>query len=246
MGAARTRRDLLKDVGVAAGALAVLGCRTDGGQAIAAGAPELPVNGGVAPYVLPPLPYAYDALAPYIDARTLRLHHDAHHAGYVKGLNAAIDKMAAAERSDDVSMVKYWAGDIAFNGAGDMLHTLYWANMTPGGGGAPNGPVAEMIKASFQSPGAFAKVFAAVSISVPGSGWGVLAYEPLGRRLLVTGVQKHENVDIPGAVPLLVLDVWEHAYYLQYQNRRGEYVKAFMEHLVDWKTVNRRLEAVVR
>jgi len=232
-----TRRDMLKHVGLAAGTLAVLGHENAAGEMGEAVETTDPIK----PYTLGPLPYGYGALAPHIDQRTLRLHHDKHHAGYVKGLNAALDKIAAAARTSDTASVKYWARDAAFHGSGHVLHTLYWANMAPGGGGRPGGRVEKMIARQYGCYDAFASIFAATTRSVPGSGWGVLSLEPAGGRLVVTGVEKHENVDIIGAVPLLVCDVWEHAYYLKYQNRRGDYVDAFMEHLVNWDAVNRRL-----
>jgi len=237
-----TRRGLLRDAGIAAGALAVLGCRQRADENMV---PGVAADGTAASgrYSLPPLPYSRDALEPYIDAQTVELHHDTHHAGYVRGLNAALGKLNAARAEGDVSMARYWARDVAFNGSGHILHSLYWANMAPGGGGEPSGAVAEMIEAQFGSFEAFSKVFSAVSGAVDGSGWGVLAYEPVGRALVVTGVEKHENVDVIGSTPLLVLDVWEHAYYLKYQNRRSEYVAAFMKHLTHWETVNRRLAA---
>jgi len=246
MGAHVTRRALLKDVGIAGGALAVLGC----GPAAMRPGPAVAAAGGVgvagtSAYTLPPLPYGYAALAPHIDERTLRLHHDKHHAGYVKGLNAALGKLQAAAAAGDYTKVKYFTRDAAFHGSGHVLHSLYWANMAPGGGGRPAGETAGMIDRDFGSHDGFAKTFAAVTGAVAGSGWGVLAYEPVGRRLVVTGVEKHENIDIVGSVPLLVCDVWEHAYYLHYQNRRGDYIKAFLAHLADWNAVAKRL-AVAR
>jgi len=198
-----TRRGLLRDAGVAAGALALLGGQVHAEQRAPMAGPKPAKAAAQGPYRLPPLPYAYDALAPYIDARTLRLHHDKHHAGYVKGLNAALGKLAAARAAGDVSMAKYWAGDVAFNASGDVLHSLYWENMSPQGGGAPAGPIGEMIRAQYGSVGAFTDEFVAVSVSVPGSGWGVLAYEPMGPSLLISGVQKHENVDVSGSRPVL-------------------------------------------
>jgi len=114
--------------------------------------------------------------------------------------------------------------------------------MKAGGGGQPTGALGRMVARSFGSFDALAREFVAVTTSVRGSGWGVLAYEPTGRRLVVFGVEKHENVAVSGAVPVLVCDVWEHAYYLKYQNRRGAYVDAFMKHLVDWPAVDRRVQ----
>jgi superoxide dismutase, Fe-Mn family len=243
-----TRRDMLRDVGIAAGALAVLGSggMSGGGSAGAAetmpAAPAIPgAFAAPRPYTLPDLPYAYNALEPYIDEETLKLHHDKHHAAYVKGLNDALDKMAAAYKAGDFAMVKYWAKDVAFNGSGNVLHSLYWANMKPGGGGQPTDRIGRAIQAAFGSFTAFTGAFNSVCETVAGSGWGVLAWDPLGGRLVLLGLEKHENADMAGTMPLLVCDVWEHAYYLKYQNRRGEYVAAFTKQLVNWDAVDKRL-----
>lgn len=240
MNEAITRRDMLKTVGAAAGGIAALSA------AIEAAEPQAPsaVEAGPAEYTLPPLPYGYDALEPIIDAQTLKLHHDMHHAGYVRGLNAAMGKLAEAAKAGETAMVKYWMADAAFNGAGHVLHSLYWTNLAPGGGKL-DGPVARMAARDFGSTEAFLAQFTAITGSVPGSGWGLLSYEPVGRRLIITGVQKHEDVYVAGAAPLLVVDVWEHAYYLKYQNRRGEYVDAVVKNLIDWSAVNKRLEAAM-
>lgn len=200
---------------------------------------------GMHTYKLPPLPYAYNALEPHIDEETLRLHHDKHHAGYVNGLNAALKKLSEAAASGDPAMAKYWARDAAFNGSGHLLHAHYWENMKPGGGGQPTGSLAKMIDMSFGGFSGFASSFKAIGGGVPGSGWGVLVFEPMGKRLVIVDVEKHENVQIIGAAPLLVMDVWEHAYYLRYQNRRGDYIDAFLSHLVNWDAVQQRLDAVM-
>jgi superoxide dismutase, Fe-Mn family len=248
-----TRRDMLRDVGIAAGALALLGSNlTGGGSAGAAesmpaatpmpGVPGVPGTYATPkPYTLLPLPYAYKALEPYIDEETMKLHHDKHHAAYVKGLNDALDKMTVAYKAGDFAMVKYWAKDVAFNGAGNVLHTLYWTNMKSGGGGQPVGKAARAIVSTFGSMDAFTGAFIAVCETVAGSGWGVLAWDPLGAGLVLLGLEKHENATMAGVIPLLVCDVWEHAYYLKYQNRRGEYVAAFMKNLIDWDAVDKRL-----
>jgi Fe-Mn family superoxide dismutase len=243
MGHGITRRNFLRDAGVFAGSAALLGLTDPApGQSGGQGRSTL---GATGPYELPPLPYGYAALAPAIDEQTLRLHHDTHHAGYVRGLNAALDKLADARRSGDTSMVRYWVSDAAFHGSGHVLHTLYWRSMRPGGGGEPGGTLGRMIRRDFGSLENFRNEFAAASSSVQGSGWGVLSYEPIGSRLVCAGVTVHENQDIIGSIPLLACDVWEHAYYLNYQNRRGEYVSAFVDRLIDWEAANQRLEAAM-
>ncbi|NLF29824.1 MAG: superoxide dismutase [Planctomycetes bacterium] len=200
----------------------------------------------VSPYTLPPLPYAYDALEPYLGARTLELHHDTHHAGYVRGANEAVSNLVEARRTGSTSMAGEYAAKLAFHASGHVLHTLYWENMAPDGGGAPQGRVGGMIRRQFGSYDAFVKQFKAIGTSVEGSGWGVLAYEPRGGLLVIAPVKNHENVVVMGMEPLLVVDVWEHAYYLDYQSDRGKYFDVWMEHLVSWPAVDQRLAAVVR
>jgi superoxide dismutase, Fe-Mn family len=239
-----TRRDMLKNVGMAAGTLAVLG-----DQVLAQGsrgAPPPDIQQATTPsgqYVLPPLPYAYDALAPHISEQTLRIHHDRHHAKYVQELNAASAKMTEAARAGHRELMDHLATLAAFNGSGDMLHTLYWQNMTPNAPGKAEGDVAGQIEREFGSYDAFAAGFAALAGQVRGSGWAILAWEPVGKRLILSGLEQHQNDIFVGSRPLMVCDVWEHAYYLDYQNERGKYVEAFLAHLVNWDAVNRRLRA---
>jgi Fe-Mn family superoxide dismutase len=190
---------------------------------------------------LPPLPYAYDALEPYIDEQTMLLHHDIHHAGYVKGLNNAEAKLAEARAAGDFALVKHWSREAAFHGSGHLLHTVFWPNMIAASEAkpAPDGALAEAIDRSFGSFEAFKAQFVAASIAVEGSGWGILAYRPADDSLVILTAEKHQNLTQWGVVPLLVLDVWEHAYYLKYQNRRGEYVKNFFN-IVNWDDVAAR------
>ncbi len=199
----------------------------------------------MAGYELPPLPYAKDALEPYYDALTVELHHDKHHAAYVAGLNAALDKLAAARSAGDFPLVKHLSREVAFHGGGHLLHSILWANMTPGGGGAPDGRLAAAIAASFGGFALFDKQLRAATNAVEGSGWGVLACAA-GGELAILQVEKHQNQLLPGWTPILVIDVWEHAYYLKYQNRRAEWVDAFMGHLVNWRDVEGRFQALVR
>jgi len=192
---------------------------------------------------LPPLPYAYNALEPYLDEQTLRLHHDMHHAAYVKGLNAAEEKVAALLQSGDFSAVKAVCADLAFHGSGHILHSIFWTNMKPNGGGAPSGALANAINAAFGSFDAFKGLFLAAANAVAGSGWAILTYRKEDDALVVLQAEKHENLTQWGVTPLLVLDVWEHAYYLKYQNKRPDWTKAFVEHLVNWDDVAARLAA---
>ncbi len=186
---------------------------------------------------LPPLPYEYNALEPYLSEETLHLHHDKHHAAYVTGLNAAEEKVQAALKSGDFAAANSLAKDLAFHGSGHLLHSMFWKDMKPGGGGAPSGELAEAINKSFGSFDAFKGLFLATSNAIQGSGWGVLAYRYKDDALVVLGAENHEDRTQWGAKPLLVLDVWEHAYYLQYQNKRPDWTKAFMDNLVNWDSV---------
>jgi Fe-Mn family superoxide dismutase len=195
-------------------------------------------------YELPPLPYAYGALAPAIEERILKIHHTKHHAGYVRGLNATLEKLEKARASGDFSDIKALSRDLAFHGSGHILHTLYWQSMKPGGEGEPEGILREALRRDFGTFGAFKAQFLAASKQVEGSGWGILAYEPAGERLIILQVEKHQNLTIWGVVPLLVCDVWEHAYYVQYQNRRGDYVDNFFK-LIDWPQAASRYAAAI-
>jgi len=195
---------------------------------------------------LPPLPYAADALEPHYDARTVELHHGKHHLAYVNGLNAALDKLAAARGAGDFALVKHLEREVAFHGGGHVLHSIFWTNLAPNGGGQPGGAVADALAREFGSFAAFDAQMRAATNAVEGSGWGVLALDPGTGRLTVLQVEKHQNLLLPGWVPLLVVDVWEHAYYLKYQNRRAEWVDAVMQHLVCWPDVERRYHAALR
>jgi len=189
---------------------------------------------------LPPLPYEYDALEPHYDEATLRLHHDKHHKGYVDGLNAAEEQVRKMLEAGDFAGAKAAAKALAFHGSGHILHSVFWTNMKPGGGGEPAGELAAAIEGQFGSFEGFTKLFLATTNAVEGSGWGILAYRKADSALVVLQAEKHENLTQWGVVPILVLDVWEHAYYLKYQNKRPEWTQAFMDHLVNWDDVARR------
>lgn len=191
-------------------------------------------------YTLPELPYAYDALEPYYDEATVRLHHDLHHKGYVDGLNNAVAKLAEARVAADFALVKHWERELAFHGAGHILHSLFWQNMSPAGGGLPPGTLAQQIEQDFGSFAAFKKHFSAATVAVEGSGWGLLVWNPHAAKLDVMTAEKHQDLAIWGVTPLLVCDVWEHAYYLKYQNRRAAWVEAWWN-LVNWQDVEARL-----
>jgi len=195
--------------------------------------------GSIEPELLP-LPYAYDALQPFLSAETLRLHHDIHHAGYVKGLKAAEDKVKAAQASGDFSAIGALCNELAFHYSGHLLHSIYWVSVSPNGGGQPEGELADWVRDDFGSFDTFKAQFLAATNAVQGSGWGILAWQPLGQQLVVLQAEKHQNLAQWGVTPILVLDVWEHAYYVDYRNKRSDYTAAFFG-VVDWPGVLNRL-----
>ncbi len=194
-------------------------------------------------HTLPELPYAYDALEPHYDEQTVRLHHDVHHAGYVGGLNTAEGKLAAARAAGDFAAAKHLSRELAFHGAGHALHSTFWTNMTPNGGGAPSGGIAAQIEADFGDFAAFKGQFLAVTNSVEGSGWGLLVWNRDWNKLEILAAEKHQNQAQTNTVVLIALDVWEHAYYLKYQNKRAAWTAAFFDHLVNWADVSARFAA---
>lgn len=194
--------------------------------------------GAVSAYKLMPLPYPYDALEPYIDARTVELHHDKHHNAYVAGLNKAEEELAKARAKGDFSMVDYWEKKAAFHGAGNFLHNVYWNCMAPKAGGQPKGELMKKIAEDFGSFDMFKNQFSGVGKAVEGSGWALLAYTS-DRKLKIYQVEKHENLTSWNAMPILACDVWEHAYYLKYQNMRADYIAAWWN-VVNWDWVEKR------
>lgn len=206
----------------------------------AALAPELrPVP--VGDHQLPPLPYPYEALEPHIDAETMRLHHYKHHLSYVNGLNNAEKKLAEARRTGDYALIKHWEREAAFHGAGHYLHTIFWNVMSPHGGGKPTGPAAAQLHKDFGSFDAFKKHFSEAADKVEGGGWAILVWSPRSHRTEILQAEKHQNLSQWDVIPLLVLDVWEHAYYLKYQNNRASYIEAWWN-VINWKHVNDRLD----
>lgn len=197
----------------------------------------VPIGG----HTLPPLPYAYNALEPYIDEQTMRLHHDKHHQSYVDGLNKAEKMMENARKTGDFALIKHWEREAAFNGAGHYLHTIFWFNMMPKGGGEPAGSLRQQIDRDFGSFANFKKHFSAAAEKVEGGGWAILVWAPRAHRLEILQAEKHQNLSQWDVVPLLVLDVWEHAYYLKYHNERPAYIKAWW-HVVNWPYVQQRFD----
>lgn len=200
--------------------------------------PPVPIGG----HTLPPLPYAYNALEPYIDEKTMRIHHDKHHQSYVDGLNKAENKLAEARKKGDFDLVKHWERELAFNGAGHYLHTIFWNVMSPQGGGRPTGALLEAIEHSFGSYDGFKNQFTEAANKVEGGGWAILVWSPRSHRLEILTAEKHQNLSQWDVVPLLALDVWEHAYYLKHQNNRADYINDWWK-VVNWPYVSERYAA---
>ncbi|HEX5049226.1 MAG TPA: superoxide dismutase [Gammaproteobacteria bacterium] len=196
-------------------------------------------------YALPDLPYDLDALEPHLSAEILELHYKKHHAGYVKGANDTLDKLADAREQREYAHIGQLEKSLAFHISGHVLHSLLWKNMSPQGGGTPNGGLGAALDQHFGSFDAFKSQLTSAAETVQGSGWGALSWEPLGKRLVVEQVFDHQGNVGNGALPILVIDMWEHAYYLQYQNRKKEWLDGFWQ-LVNWTDVAERFTKVQR
>ena len=192
-------------------------------------------------YTLPDLAYSPGALEPHYSGEIVALHHGKHHAAYVKGANDTLEALAAAREAGDFSTINMLSRSFAFHLSGHLLHSIFWTNMSPDGGGRPDGELAGAIDEFFGGFEPLQAQLTAATVNVQGIGWGVLAWEPLSSRLVVEQVYDHQgNVGV-GAVPLLVIDSWEHAYYLQYKNVKADFVKAFWE-IANWADVAARFE----
>ena len=193
-------------------------------------------------YTLPELPYDYAALEPHISGRIMELHHDRHHAAYVTGANAALEKLRAAREAGDHAAINLHEKNLAFNLGGHINHSIFWKNLSPNGGGEPEGDLAEAIKDSFGSFEAFKAQFTAAALGIQGSGWAVLAYDSVSGRL-VTFQMFDQQGNVPvGTIPLFQVDMWEHAFYLDYLNVKADYVKAVWN-IANWQDVAERLAA---
>jgi Fe-Mn family superoxide dismutase len=201
----------------------------------------VPIGG----HTLPPLPYDAAALEPHIDEQTMRIHHDRHHQSYVDGLNKAEMMMQRARQTNDYELIKHWEREAAFNGAGHYLHTIFWNVMSPRGGGEAAGPIARQIERDFGSFRQFKEHFSQAAEKVEGGGWAILVWSPRSQRLEILQAEKHQNLSQWDVIPLLVLDVWEHAYYLKYRNNRKAYIQAWWN-VVNWEHVNERFASASR
>ena len=197
-------------------------------------------------FTVPPLPYAFDALEPHIDAQTMEIHHDKHHQAYVDKLNAAVDGTEWADKSIEEIIANLDAlpddkkAPVRNNGGGHINHTMFWESMSADGGGAPDGDLGAAIDEAFGSFDAFKEKFEAAGVGQFGSGWAWLVLD--GGNLAVTSTPNQDSPLTQGKTPLLGNDVWEHAYYLKYQNKRPDYLKAFWN-VVDWGKVSERYAA---
>ncbi|MEU2631639.1 superoxide dismutase [Kitasatospora sp. NPDC007106] len=193
-------------------------------------------------YSLPDLPYDYSALERAMSAEILELHHSKHHAAYVKGANDTLEQLAEARDQEQYGGLVGLQKTLAFHLSGHVLHSLFWQNLSPEGGDRPDGALGDAITEHFGSFEALRKQLTTATVGVQGSGWGILSWEPLGRRLIVEQVYDHHGNVGQGTTPLLAFDAWEHAYYLQYRNVRPDYVERLWE-VVNWQDVTARFAA---
>jgi superoxide dismutase, Fe-Mn family len=193
-------------------------------------------------YTLPDLEFDYGDLEPHISAEIMRLHHDKHHAAYVKGANTALERLADARSKDDLSTIALLERQLAFNVSGHVLHSIFWRNLTPDGADRPSGPLAQQLDRDFGGFDAFKTQLVEAANTIMGSGWGALLWDPVGRRLVTAQIHDHQSEVTQAGLPLLVLDAWEHAYYLQYKNEKAKFFQAVWN-LWNWEDVARRFQA---
>jgi Fe-Mn family superoxide dismutase len=198
-----------------------------------------------ATYSLPELPYGYDALEPQVTRELLELHHGAHHAAYVKGANETLDKLAEARSEKRFEHIGQLEKSLAFNVSGHVLHSMLWKNLAPGGAAKPERELAAAMTRDFGSIDACKAQLTAAATSIQGSGWGALSWEPAGQHLVVEQVYDHQGNTGNASLPILVADMWEHAYYLQYRNQKAAWLKAFWQR-VNWTDVADRFVKVSR
>jgi superoxide dismutase, Fe-Mn family len=193
-------------------------------------------------FSLPKLPYAYDALEPFIDKETMEIHHTKHHQAYITGYEKAEKGLAAMRDSGDYGLIEFWSKKVAFNAGGHFLHSLFWESMTPASmSGSPSRLLLEGIERDFGAQEKFRAQFSSAAASVEGAGWAILHYLPDTEKLVILQAENQHKLSPWRSIPILVLDVWEHAYYLKYQNRRPDYVAAWWN-VINWKKVSERYE----
>jgi superoxide dismutase, Fe-Mn family len=199
----------------------------------------------MAKYTLPDLEYDFGALEPHISGQIMQLHHDKHHAAYVKKANETLDLLDEARDKSDFTRIAGLEKSLAFNLSGHVLHSLFWRNLMPKGGGRPKGELATAIARDFGSFEGFQKQINEVSATIMGSGWGALVYEPMAGRLLCSQIYDHQSNLAQAGVPLLVIDAWEHAYYLQYKTEKAKFFEAVWN-LWNWDDVAQRYAAATK
>lgn len=192
-------------------------------------------------YTLPELPYDYAALEPHVSGKIMNLHHSKHHAAYVKGANTTLEKLEEARAKNDFASIAALERALAFHVSGHVLHSLFWLNLGPKAGDRPTGPLAAALDRDFGSFDAFKRQLTEAAATTMGSGWAALGWEPLGKRLLVTQIYDHQSNVAQGSLPIMVLDAWEHAYYLQYENRKTEFFDAIWN-VWNWPEIAKRYE----
>jgi Fe-Mn family superoxide dismutase len=197
----------------------------------------------MAKYTLPDLPYDYGALEPHISGKIMQLHHDKHHRAYVTGANEALDALADARARNDFSRTAALERQLAFNVSGHVLHSLFWQNLAPRAGGEPTGALGDQLKRDFGDFSRFRAELNSAAATIMGSGWAALTWDPLSKRLLTAQIHDHQNEITQGGVPILVLDAWEHAYYLQYGPEKKTYFEAVWN-VWNWADAGRRFESV--
>ena len=195
----------------------------------------------MADYTLPDLGYDYGALEPHISGQIMELHHSKHHQAYVTGANTAIEQLAESREKNTFTTVNQLGKNLAFNLAGHVNHTVFWKNLSPDGGDKPDGELGAAVDEFFGSFDAFRAHFTANALGIQGSGWSILAWDTLGERLIIEQLYDHQGNLASGQVPLLMLDMWEHAFYLQYKNVKADYVEAFWN-IADWADVATRFD----
>ncbi len=194
-------------------------------------------------YTLPDLPYDFSALEPHISGKIMEIHHQKHHANYVSGANVALEKLEAARQKEDFAQIASLEKSLAFNVSGHVLHSIFWKNMAPKSGGKPSGELAQAIERDFGGFEKFKKQLNAVAGSIMGSGWAALVWDPLSEQLLIEQIYDHQSNLVQASTPLLVLDAWEHAYYLQYQNKKADFFEAVWN-VWNWEDVAQRFDEV--
>jgi len=195
-------------------------------------------------FIHQPLPYNTDHLEPYMDEETLHLHHTFHHGGAVKGANKDIKMIKSVMNSGDLTLADHWTKKLSFHLCSHILHSIFWTNLA-NKKSQPSGDLLKKIEKDFGSTNKMQGMIAKISKSIEGSGWGILAYQPYSDNLVILQCENHHKLTVWGALPLLVIDVWEHAYYLKYKNKRGDFVDALMN-IINWDNVAQRYNIALK